>query len=177
MPDEQAAPDETAIPSRSKAITAVSAFMPGTAKRVVLGSRSALMAENDGLRRDRLQPGFEPIPQRQHMRGLGFALAARRGRGGAESGDAGDIFGTGAQPPLLAAAANERIGEGECRRCERTSAPTPFEPADLVGRERQQIGAERADIARRCVRRPAPHRHEAGRPPHARSRQPPRPAG
>src|SRR5207237_10543485 len=29
LPDEHAAPEETATPSRSKAITAVSAFMPG----------------------------------------------------------------------------------------------------------------------------------------------------
>src|ERR1700728_893790 len=41
LPDEQAAPEDTAIPSRSKAITAVSALNPSTAKRVVFGSRSA----------------------------------------------------------------------------------------------------------------------------------------
>src|SRR5690606_30457985 len=41
LPEEQAAPDDTATPSKSKAITAVSAFMPGTAKRVVFGSLSA----------------------------------------------------------------------------------------------------------------------------------------
>src|SRR5579862_6673047 len=40
LPDEQAAPDDTATPSRSKEITAVSAFNPSTAKSVVLGSRS-----------------------------------------------------------------------------------------------------------------------------------------
>src|SRR6266581_2582924 len=41
LPEEQAAPEETATPSRSSAITAVSAFTPGTANKVVLGSRSA----------------------------------------------------------------------------------------------------------------------------------------
>src|SRR5215468_12128278 len=41
LPDEQAAPDDTATPSRSNRITAVSAFRPGTVNRVVLGSRSA----------------------------------------------------------------------------------------------------------------------------------------
>src|SRR5262245_28034231 len=40
LPEEQAAPEDTATPSRSKAMTAVSAFMPGTANRVVFGSRS-----------------------------------------------------------------------------------------------------------------------------------------
>ena len=38
MPDEQAEPEDTEIPSRSKPITAVSAFSPGTVKSVVLGS-------------------------------------------------------------------------------------------------------------------------------------------
>src|SRR5260370_10962842 len=33
LPDEQAAPEETAIPSRSNAITAVSALIPGAAAR------------------------------------------------------------------------------------------------------------------------------------------------
>ena len=41
FPDEQAAPEDTATPSRSKAMTAVSAFMPGTENSVVLGSRAA----------------------------------------------------------------------------------------------------------------------------------------
>src|ERR1700677_4168409 len=41
FPEEQAAPEDTANPSRSKAMTAVSAFMPSTVKRVVFGSRSA----------------------------------------------------------------------------------------------------------------------------------------
>src|ERR1700683_1164284 len=41
LPDEQAAPDDTAIPSRSKAMIAVSALMPSTANSVVLGSCSA----------------------------------------------------------------------------------------------------------------------------------------
>src|SRR6476646_1716034 len=37
LPDEHAEPEETAIPLRSKAIIAVSAFRPGTANNVVLG--------------------------------------------------------------------------------------------------------------------------------------------
>src|SRR5271169_5758384 len=41
FPDEQAAPDDTATPSRSKAMTAVSAFMPSTENKVVFGTRVA----------------------------------------------------------------------------------------------------------------------------------------
>src|SRR6185437_16521352 len=48
LPDEQAAPEDTAIPFRSKAMTAVSAFSPGTENRVVLGSRSALAPKITG---------------------------------------------------------------------------------------------------------------------------------
>src|SRR5712671_5601179 len=44
FPDEQAAPEDTATPSRSKAITAVSAFMPGKARSVVFGRRSTFSA-------------------------------------------------------------------------------------------------------------------------------------
>src|SRR5580658_10931168 len=41
LPDEQAAPEDTAIPSRSKEITAVSALSPEAVNRVVFGRRSA----------------------------------------------------------------------------------------------------------------------------------------
>jgi hypothetical protein len=41
LPEEQAAPEETAIPSSSKVMTAVSAFMPSTPNNVVFGRRPA----------------------------------------------------------------------------------------------------------------------------------------
>ena len=41
LPDEQAEPDDTATPSRSKAMIAVSAYMPSAVNSVVLGTRSA----------------------------------------------------------------------------------------------------------------------------------------
>src|SRR5205814_6580184 len=43
LPDEQAAPDETATSSRSNAITAVSDFMPSTANNVAFERRPAMM--------------------------------------------------------------------------------------------------------------------------------------
>lgn len=42
LPDEQAGPDDSAIPSRSNPITAVSACMPDSVNSVVFGSRGAL---------------------------------------------------------------------------------------------------------------------------------------
>ena len=72
LPDEQAAPEDTATPSRSKAMTAVSAFMPGTANRVVLGRRSLFGAENDRHRGcGALRPRLQAVAQRCHMRAVG----------------------------------------------------------------------------------------------------------
>src|ERR1700676_4721647 len=80
------------------------------------------------------------------MARFGSTLAAHDGRGGTEGGDAGDILRAGTQAALLAAAANERIGKMNvfARPNER---PDTFWPADLVGRERQEVGAKRVDIA------------------------------
>src|ERR1700675_4171484 len=77
---------------------------------------------------------------------LGGTLAAHSGCRRAESGDAGDIFGAGAQAALLAAAANEWIGEMNILARPDERADT-FWPTDLVGRKRQEIGAECVDIA------------------------------
>ena len=41
LPDEQAEPDDTATPARSKAMSAVSAVPPGHREEVVLGRRSS----------------------------------------------------------------------------------------------------------------------------------------
>ena len=61
------------------------------------------------------------------MRGLGGAFAASGRGGGTEGGNAGDIFGAGAQPALLPAAANERIGDVNvlARADERADAFSP----------------------------------------------------
>ena len=152
MPDEQAAPDDTATPSRSKAMTAVSAFMPGAVNSVVFGSRSAPAPKIVALGEIVVQPGFEQVSQRQHVSGLGCALTASGGSGSAECGDAGDILGAGAQPPLLAAAANERIGQMNVVAASNERADA-LRPADFMGRQRQQIRAERSDVAIDASRR------------------------
>ena len=61
------------------------------------------------------------------------ARARRRQRGG-EPDDAGDVLGARAQAGLLAAAPDQRRAAGAGSRA--TSAPTPFGPVQLVGRER-----------------------------------------
>src|SRR5215472_15845948 len=93
LPEEQAAPDDTATPSRSKAITAVSALMPESANKVVFGNR------------------------------------------GAEGGDAGNILRSSTQPPLLATAADQRLGKMDvvAGADQRTGA---LGAADLMRRQR-----------------------------------------
>src|SRR5260370_31576390 len=63
LPDEQAAPEETAIPSRSNAITAVSALLPRTAHRVVLGRRSAAAPKKTNPGGAALRRASCPAPQ------------------------------------------------------------------------------------------------------------------
>ena len=176
MPDEQAAPDDTAIPSRSKAMTAVSAFMPATANSVVFGSRSRRRAPKiTACGEIARRPASKQVAQRQHVRGLGRRLRDGRRGGGPECGNAGDVLGAGAHAALLAAAANERIGEVNVLA---RAAPARRRPS---GRRscapRASTDRRRARRYRRaCARPPARHRHEASRRPHARSRPPPRPA-
>ena len=80
------------------------------------------------------------------MRGL-VGAPRPRGRGsGAEGGNAGDILGAGAQSALLPAAANKRLGEMDIVAASHQRADA-LRAADLVRRERQEIGAKRADIA------------------------------
>ena len=170
FPDEQAAPEETATPSRSKAITAVSAFTPADANRVVFGSRSARIPENNCLRRDRAETFFEEVPKSAHMRGFFGKLPMRHLCCRAERHDPGDVFSPSPRAALLAATANERIGEMNVLAAPHQRADA-FKSADLVARKRQQVRAERTDIESECVRPPAPHRHAAIRRPHARSQR------
>ena len=75
LPEEQAAPDDTATPARSKAITAVSARSPEWLKDVVFGNRSAfspkMMTSGVAARR----PGFDPLAQPQGVGLFGSDMA------------------------------------------------------------------------------------------------------
>ena len=113
VPDEQAEPEDTATPSRSSAIRAVCALIPGTANCSVLGTRrGACLAENDGFRPDRRAgpaPGAGAAPQ-----ALPFALDVAHGLRDrrAEAGDPDHVLGAAAPVALLAAAE-----AGAMRKC------------------------------------------------------------
>src|SRR5258706_10554882 len=62
LPDEQAAPEETAIPSRSNAITAGSPLISGAADKGVVGSRPAPAPQKTNPGGAALRGGAGPSP-------------------------------------------------------------------------------------------------------------------
>ena len=134
LPDEQAEPEETAMPSRSKAISRVSANMPGWAKQVVLGSRSASLPKITAS----VKRFLKMVPQ-------GFDIQMSFLRHGGKAGNAGEILGAGAAAQFLAAAMNERIKRQAVAHDKRAGAHWA---AELVGGDGHQIDAEQAKIDR-----------------------------
>ena len=116
--------------SRSKAITAVSAFIPGTANSVVLGSRAALPAENHRVRATCLRcrppagraarPSGQPPPRQPRL--TASAAAPKPAMPATFSVPA-------ARAALLAAAVDQRIADAGHRAL--ISAPTPCGPPIL----------------------------------------------
>ncbi len=169
LPDEQAAPDDTATPARSKAITAVSALMPGTANRVVLGRRSAADPKITipGEAASRLD--FQPVPKRAHSRTGCRQFGSSRTGSSPEARDTGHVLGTGAAAALLSAAPDEGIGQGlgHVPPEQRSDA---LRTPDFVRGNRQKVSGKVADIAgnspetlnRIDVQEPARLVHQAG---------------
>ena len=139
LPEEQAEPDDTAIPARSKPITAVSARSPGTANKTVFGNRCT-SSENTTApgvcSQAALQPGPQRSPRDRQSRSRS-ASAALDGR--AKAGDPGDVLGPGPPALFLTAAAQQRLQVldplGQHQRADALGT------ADLVRRQRQQVGA------------------------------------
>ena len=145
LPDEQAAPEDTATPSRSKAITAVSAFMPGSAKSVVFGSLSASAPKITACGASRAQARFQRRAG-THAGDVASSDARAASAAAPKPAIAGDILRAGPRPALLPAALDRGLrdvkfqvrGPGRRRPLGRRScAPTASE-----------VGAERLDIKR-----------------------------
>src|ERR1700732_2150735 len=136
LPEEQAEPEDTAIPARSKPITAVSALRPGTVNSVVLGSRGA-PSENTmapGVSRRPLSSRFRSPPSRMASSSrlsraaltaapnptipVTFSVPARRPRSprphtGPNPDNPRYVLGPRPPAQLLAAAAQQRLQPGE----------------------------------------------------------------
>ena len=134
MPEEQAEPEDTAMPARSKPITAVSAFRPGTVKSVVFGNRGTVVGEYDHVR-GLPQAVLQPVSAGLRARTASLSSAAiAASHGGAKAGNAGDILGSRPSAQFLAAAAQQRLQApqalGQHDRADALGA------ADLVRRKR-----------------------------------------
>ena len=144
FPDEQAAPDDTATPSRSKAMTAVSAFIPLTENSVVLGSRAASAPKKTAFGATALIPASSVVAQALHPGCLrGKPQPGGVGRG-AKARDPCHILGAGAGAALLAAALDLRVQRHAIAHDQRADA---LRPADLVRRQRHKVRAQRLEIA------------------------------
>ena len=143
LPEEQAAPEDTATPARSKAMTAVSAFTPGKANRVVFGNLSLPAPKITAAGERSPQTRFEFITQRGHARALCLQALAGGFGGNAEGNDAGYVLGPGAHPTLLAATLHQGVRPLCLAPDQRSHA---LRGPELVARNRQKIGTENIDI-------------------------------
>ena len=140
FPDEQAEPDDTATPARSKAITAVSARKPRMCESRGVRQPLGPLAENDDVGRGRAKPGLQPLREAaQCAQPPPQARSDARTRRSKPS-NSSDILGTAAQPALLTATTDQRVGEmqaGLAHQC-----ADALRAADLVRRQRQKIGIQ-----------------------------------
>ena len=136
LPDEQAEPDETAMPSRSKVISRVSANRPGTAKQVVLGSRSTSPPK--------ITAHLEAAILRLIAQALDISMIFSRARG--KTGNGRQDFRCRPCGAVPAAAMNKRF-QWQSHRA-RPARPQPSGTTNLVGGDGHQIDAEQTEIDR-----------------------------
>ena len=121
-----------------------------TANKMVLGNRSASSANTTS-------PGGLPEAASSRARKPSSRLASRcrpamrRLGGRAEAGDARDILGARPGAPLLPAAAQQRLET--CKPLGQHQRADTLGAADLVRRQRQQVGASRSEIERNLAER------------------------
>ena len=145
MPEEQAEPEDTAIPARSKPITAVSALRPGTVNRVVLGRRGTSIGEHDDPGSPS-QAGFKLASQPFETACITFQHAHGGLGRGAETRDSRDVLGPRPAPEFLTAAAQHRLKAEQA--VSQDQGADALGTADLVRRKRHQIGTQGIDIER-----------------------------
>ena len=151
FPEAQAEPDDNATPARSRAISAVAASSPGTAKHRVFGRRGA-PPEHHGVGRARQHARLQPRPARPPSRAASVArpLAAIR-----------------AASPMPT-----RPGRFSVPQRRRFSCPPPRRRRPRGRRRGRAPGRRRPSGRRTCGPRASAHRARSGRNP-ARSCRPP----
>ena len=137
------------MPSRSSAISAVSAASPGTAKQVVLGRRWAPSPNTTVSGRMARRPASRRCCRRAAAAGEASGLRRGRLEGSGETGDAGDVLGPRALAALLPAAADQRLGLHAL--ADQHDGADALGSAELVAGQDQHVGADRLGIARRAA--------------------------
>ena len=176
VPEEQAEPEETAIPSRSSAIRAVCALIPGTANCSVLATRPAAFSPKMMVSG---QIALRPLSSRWRRRRQPPRLALEVAHGfrhrGAEAGNADEILGAAAPVALLAAAetgaADVQLVAAEDQRADAHGT------ADLVRRHARRSAPNSLDIEQDLAKRLHRIDVQQRRPRHAPARPPRAPAG
>ena len=143
LPEEQAEPEETATPSRSKPITAVSALRPGAVNSVVFGSRGT-SAQNTRRSAVCRSPFSRRSRKPSNLTASPLSPAHRCLHGGAKACDPRNILRSGAAPQLLAATTQQRLEP--CEAVAQNQRADALGAADLVRRQRHQIGTYHLDI-------------------------------
>ena len=142
-PDEQADPVETAMPSRSRAISRLSASTRSKLILVVFGTRGLRAAVDH-------RPGhapedlfFEAIAQASDAHPFGVELGLRQPGRHSHSHQRRRIFCAGAPASLVLAAGENRLHPGASLD---PQGSRPFRPVELVGGEREQVDAHRSHV-------------------------------
>ena len=166
LPDEQAEPDETATPSRSSAITSVSAAIPSTPTQSVCGSRGAPAPKTVAAGRS---PAIAAASaSRQPAQPSALARSPRAAAAAAPKPAIAATFSVPARsrfswpPPVRSGAKVEVLVRPDDRA-------RPLRAADLVGRQGQDVDAERRRCRPECARPPGWRRCGRSRRPHARA--------
>ena len=156
LPDEQAAPALTITPARSSAITCVAAGNAGHGDAERVGQARHAAGEDHAPRARWPEAGARPRRASAAMRGA-IGDRERRQRGAAAPKPTMPAtFSVPARRPRSCPPPAMSGASGRSRR--RDQRAHALRPADLVRRERHQIGAERAHIDRHACPPPGPRR-------------------
>ena len=148
------------MPLRSKAIIAVSAFMPGTANSVVLGSRGAPSPKITASGVAAFRPASSRSRKRCHARRVRLMLQhqppPRQSRQSPRRFRCRRAVPRSWPPPLIS-------GSAIWMSPRRMSAPAPCGPPSLCAERLRRSAPSVVDSAIDAARRPAPRRHAARR--------------
>ena len=171
LPEEQAEPDDTATPARSKAISAVSALRPGTAKAQVLGSREApepKTTASGAICLSRASASSRSAPSRADSNAT---VRATRSAATPKPAIAATFSVPARRPLSCPPPRRSRVGHVDRSGVEDDGAHS-LRAADLVRREGMTSTPSAARLDRQSSPPPEPHRCASSRPARARSRQP-----